>query len=261
MMKISFCLPYNYDFSVLKNAGADGVEFGFATLEKLSESEAQEIRKSLDENGIEAISCNNMFPGDIKVTGESINYERIDEYLNKCAKIASILGIKNIVFGSCGARALDGNNTKDNAYIEMASLLRDHVSPIFRRFGLTCSIEPLSECGVVTTLSDGKKLAKMADCDNIGVLVDYYHFMKNNEDWKELEDCNNLFHVHVASFSSGRKYPRPSDDDDYIAFVKKLRSIGYDGWISVEGNFHSDGVTENEQIYTTTKVLKSAITA
>ncbi|MBR7140840.1 MAG: hypothetical protein IKD03_01730, partial [Clostridia bacterium] len=65
-MKISFCLPYSYDFSVLKNAVADGVEFSFAMIEKLSESEAQEIRKSLDENGIEAISCNNMFPGDIK---------------------------------------------------------------------------------------------------------------------------------------------------------------------------------------------------
>ena len=260
-MKISFCLPYSYDFSVLKNAGADGVEFGFATLEKLSESEAQEIRKSLDENGIVAISCNNMFPGDIKVTGESVNYERIDEYLNKCAKIASILGIKNIVFGSCGARALDGNNTKENAYIEMASLLRDHVSPIFRQYGLTCSIEPLSECAVVTTLSDGKKLAKMANCDNIGVLVDYYHFIKNEEDWKELDECENLFHVHIASFTTGRKYPRPTDSDDYTPFVKKLRSIGYDGYISVEGAFHSDGTPESEQITTTANVLKSAINA
>ena len=100
----------------------------------------------------------------------------------------------------------------------------------------------------------------MVNDDTVGVLVDYYHFITNGEDFGDIDECKNmLYHTHIASFTNGRVYPRQSDKDDYKAFVNYLRSIGYDGYISVEAMFNTDGVAEREQIKESTLAIKKVI--
>lgn len=236
-MTFSVCVNQKKtDFARLKQAGVDGVELNFSSLYDMTEEETRSLAKKLREVDLPVVSCNGMFPGSIKVTGKSRDFSCINEYLRVCTEKASILGVKTVVFGSSVARALDGDNTRENAYGELSELLRDHIAPIFRAYGMTCSIEPLSECDLVHTLQDALLLAKMADAPEVGILADFFHVLKNGEPLSDIRACAPyLFHTHIASFDQDRCYPRTGDADDYPAIFRVLREIGYDGAMSIEG--------------------------
>lgn len=237
-MKIGVCVDWHWDWAlpIIRDAGADFVEFNLSAFENVTEEEVTALAARLKELGLVCLSYNGMMPGGrIRVTGPRKDFAAAGAYLDRVLKNVMPLGPCNVVFGSCGSRILEEGDDRATAMDELTVFLRDYAAPAFRRSGHKCSIEPLSECNLVHTVDDGLELAKRVSQPEIGLLIDYYHTAANGEDMSDLSRFQPyLCHTHIAC-SNGRVYPRRGDGDDYVAIFRALEAVGYDACVSVEG--------------------------
>lgn len=255
MVKIGFCVGLNdhQNIRALAEIGAEFVELNFTTVSQASEEQIAACAALLHELNLPVLSYNCMLPWDLRVNGENRDFARADRYFAQTFRRLAPLGGKNVVFGSGRSRALDGDNTRENAYAEMTKFLQSHVAPAFALHGFTCSIEPLSECALVHTAEDGMELVESTARREVGLLLDFYHTAANGEDMSDLsrfKDC--LYHTHIAALE-GRAFPKATDPDDYIAIFRALDAIGYTGGISVEASLPAgaDYATAAREAYAT----------
>lgn len=237
MVKIGFCVDLNHPEHIraVAAAGAEFVELNFTTVSNTDDGKLAETVALLRELKMPVLSYNCMLPWDLRVNGEHKDFARADRFFATNFRRLAPLGGKNVVFGSGRSRALDGDNTRENAYAEMTEFLRDHVAPAFALTGFTCSIEPLSECALVHTAEDGMELVESTARREVGLLLDFYHTAANGEDMSDLSRFkDSLYHAHIAALE-GRLFPQASDPDDYTAIFRALNAVGYTGGISVEG--------------------------
>lgn len=221
-----------------KLAGADYIEAGFADLASASESEIDEFVDFLKSENLICLAANSMFPSSLRLTGPTIDFVLIDEYLDKASRTFNKIGGKIVVFGSGGARRFTEDWSHEKATEDLVKVCADHISPYFRKHGLTCVIEPLckNECNIINTASEGFELCKTVNKDEIRLLIDLYHFDVENEPLESILNYKEyLKHIHVANADNDRKYPKLSDTKDYKQFFDMLRRIDYDGFISLEG--------------------------
>ena len=69
---------------------------------------------------------------------------------------------------------------------------------------------------------------------HIGVLADTYHMVVEGEPVENIALAgSNLLHVHTAN-PTGRVYPAPNDGVDYKKIMDTLKSVNYQGGISIE---------------------------
>lgn len=222
-----------------KAAGAQYYEINFTGLSEATESEADEFLSFTKSEGIPCFAANGMFPGEMKLIGEQIDYVLIDEYLDKTAERFSKLGGKTVVLGSGKARRIPDGFSYDKATEQFVTLCADHVAPYMKKYGITCAIEPLrsGECNLITTAARGYEICKLANVDEVKLLVDLYHFDCEKEDRQSILNYKNcLQHIHIASATNDRKYPKANDGTDYKQFIDLLRQIDYKSkLISLEG--------------------------
>ena len=242
MFKQGICVNYRQEgvFSAVKAAGADYVELNFADVGSASPEKVRELRDELSALGLPCLGYNGMFPWNgMKVTGPKKDYVLIDEYLASHAENIRGLGSKFVVFGSHGARRVDGDdNTLENAFEELVVLLRDHVAPVFRREGLVCAVEPLSVDTLVHTVADGARLVELVNQPEIRLLADTFHMYRNGEDLSEMEKYGRLLsHIHVGE-GVHRNYPKVGDGVDYSRIFDILRRVNYQGAVSVESDLN-----------------------
>ncbi len=245
-MKLGCCVPYQKEElpTILKKNGYAFVETGFSNLYEATEADIAAFSQNLQENGLQCVSCNGMFPQKIQVVGPNVDYAAIDDYLQTALEKANPLHPEYVVFGSSKARQIPDGFPKADAWDQIVVLLRDHIAPAFRKYQMTCVIEPLrfGECNCVNTVLDGLQLAMRANVPEVQLLVDYYHFAYNHEPLAALDCCKGwIRHVHLASYQQKRHIPFAKDGDDYQPFFEKLREIGYEnGNISLEGGLGDD---------------------
>lgn len=234
------------DILLLGQAGADYAETAFSALAELTPEQAWERSRRLEAAGISVPVMNVMFPGGLPLTGDQVNYQKIDEYLDRTLEKAALFGVKKVVFGSGAARRVPEGFSREKAFEQLVTLCRDHISPAFEQRDMVCCIEPLQqgECNIVNTCSEGFRLAKAADRPGIRLLVDLYHFDLEREKLSSLGDYKGfLCHAHIASAKNSREIPQDGDGENYRAFFRALRQAGYDGEVSLEGTI-SGGLPE-----------------
>lgn len=219
-----------------KESGFDYVELPLAQMVDLNEEEFFSLRERVGSSGLRCEACNNFFPGNLRLTGDGVNRENIEKYLDKALGRAVQLGVEVIVFGSPNSRNVPEGYPMQKAWTQLVELLR-LMDPMVREEGITVVIEPLCklESNIINTAAEGLHLVKTVDRDNIKLLIDYYHLIMEREDPSiVLQTASYLKHVHFAN-PSGRAYP-VEIMDDYIRLTEHLKQIGYDSRISVEAN-------------------------
>ncbi|MDD6276155.1 MAG: sugar phosphate isomerase/epimerase [Clostridia bacterium] len=228
------------NFIIAKNAGITYGELSFGGIYNLTKEEAEKYKKFSVENDFPFEAANCMIPGSIRVVGDEVDYDRIDEYLEKAFDTAHYLGVEQVIFGSSGARNIPDGYDRDKAYAQLKIYLKDHVAPLCDKYDMYCAIENLSysESNVFNTLEESYKMVEACGSDRIKALVDFYHFGRNNDSTEWLYRCKDIIsHIHTASVLNDRFFPAPGDGEDYSVQVNLLRDIGYDrrqGRISFE---------------------------
>ena len=219
----------------LKAAGYDYIELPLTQMMALTEEEFTLLKEQVQTSGIMCEACNNFFPAGIKITGNEVNPEKIDQYLQAAFGRALQLGVKVIVFGSSGARNVPSGFPMEKAREQFVEVLR-RVNEIAEPHGIVIVVEPLnkSESNIINTVSEGFQLVKEVDRNNIKLLVDYYHMSKEFEDPRIMTEMGGAIqHIHFAK-PEGRVFPNEADAEDYKTFFDCLHGMNYTGRVSIE---------------------------
>lgn len=243
-MKIGVCLSaFDLKIERFPELGADYIETNLTQLSQHSFSETEARARLLSRLGIECYSANCFFPGDIRLTGENVDYPRITRYIEDVFTKAEILGLKAAVFGSGKARAVPDGFPRESARGQLRRLLGEIIAPAAESRGIVCCIEPLrhEETNVFNTCAETAEFIREVDSKYIRLLVDLYHMDMEKEPRESLLECGGiLHHSHIASAKNGRNIPQPGDGEDYGGFFAILKRIGYQGGISLEGRAGKD---------------------
>ena len=227
-----------------REIGFDYVELPLAQMVDLNDEEFSSLRKEVDLSGLKCEACNNFFPGRIRLTGDAVDYRKIEEYLTKALERAARLGAKVIVFGSSNSKNVPEGYPTDKAWSQLVELLK-FIDPLVRTKGMTVVIEPICklESNIINTAAEGLQLSRAVNGENIKLLIDYYHLVMEKEDPEVILRAGSYIqHIHFAN-PAGRVYPTEREDG-YVRFVSLLKRIGYEGRMSVEAytkDFLHDG--------------------
>jgi sugar phosphate isomerase/epimerase len=194
-------------------------------------------KREFDTCRLPVIACNSFLPGTLKVTGPDARPDSVLRYAEVAFRRAAAARIRIIVFGSGGARRIPDGFDVQEARKQFVSLLKQ-LGPIARKHGITIAIESLqrSETNLINTFEDALLLAREVNDENIKVLADIFHLMRENEKPGVLERSKNyLVHCHIAEI---KDQTAPGVvGDDFRPWFSALKKIGYQGGISIEGSW------------------------
>ena len=242
-MRIGCCYSLSKENAQrLKTAGTAYIEGGFSSLAALTPEQAKVLAKEV--TAILPVPVMNlMFPSELRLVGERVDYAAIDRYLEETSAKAARFGTKKVVFGSGGPRRVPEGFSHETAFRQLITLCREHIAPAFEKHGMVCCIEPLNrkECNILNTSGEVFKLVQAVDHPAVRLLIDLYHFDLEQEPLSCLEAYRGYIgHVHIASAKNARALPKPDDGEDYAAFFAALKEAGYDGLVSLEGAMPED---------------------
>ena len=202
------------------------------------QSEDTAFRAALKKAQSAAIPCkalNCFVPGDLKITGLSADPAALRDYVETTCTRAAGAGVETIVFGSGGARRIPEGFDRDRAWeqlLDFCGLAADAAHGL----GVTIVVEPLSrdDCNVLTSVAECARLVRAIDRPELRLLVDSYHFMRDDDSLDDLAAAGELLaHVHTATVP-GRFAPG-AEACDLAPFFRTLGDAGYDGRVSIEG--------------------------
>lgn len=234
-MRFGFCTTLD-NASALKAAGAAFVEEHVQNL--LQAQVADDDWKGLARAKVCPLpipAANCLIPGDLKITGPSVDFQKLRAYIATVLKRAQSIGIKILVFGSGVARNVPEGFDRNHARNQILDFLK-MVSPLAANHEITFVAEPLNkgECNIINTVAEAMTYVNEVNHPNFQCLVDSYHFWKDGDSLEDLHAAMKwIRHVHVADVQ-GRVFPGESGKSDYRAFFNVLKKSNYQGVISVE---------------------------
>jgi sugar phosphate isomerase/epimerase len=179
-------------------------------------------------------TANLFLPGEIKTTGPVVDMQRVVAYAECAFRRAKKVGIRTIVFGSGGSRALVENFDKGRAEQQFVDVLKA-IAPIAANYTVQIVIEPLNrgECNFINSLAEGAEAVRSCGHPSILLLADIYHMLREDEEPQEILRFGDLLrHVHVAE-KAERTAPGLAGDD-FRPYLKALATSGYPGDFSLE---------------------------
>ena len=195
---------------------------------------SRNLAASLD-RPIPAACC--FLPGDLRVTGSSVDLDRLERYAATAFERAAQVGMEVIVFGSGAARILPEGFPVDEGFRQFVEANR-RIAPLAKKHDVTIVIEPLnqSECNFINSPTDGARVVKAVDHPNVRLLIDFFHMLREGQSPQEILDCGPL--IHHAHLAEKEERTAPGvKGDDFRPFMRALKSVGYDKRISIESGW------------------------
>lgn len=233
-MKFGICTGYE-NAMLLKTLGYDYIECNLSAIAAMRDEEFAACREALQAAGLPAEAANVFFPGEIRLTGPSVDDTMITAYVERALSRAAALGVRVVVLGSSGSRNIPEGFDPDVAYRQFLHALR-LCGDIALQYGIVIAIEPLHfpESNLINRVWDGLNAAREASHPAVRTLADLWHMDCEAEGFDVIaKSAGEIVHIHIASPS--RTYPTEDDGTDYTAFRAALRACGYHARISIEG--------------------------
>lgn len=223
------------NLKLLEQLGYDYIEVSVAAVMKLTGEELERYREELRTSAISCEVFNVLFPKTMELIGEHSDKESLRVYLNRAMGLMETLGGKVAVFGSGRCRCCPKGMTYREAYRKLTEVYRT-TGEIAAQYGIIVVIEPLSrsETNMICTMAEGAALEEAVSHPNVRLLSDYYHVVANHDRIEDIRTIKKFGHIHIAS-GNGRRYPLPGEGEAYEVFMAALKSVGYNGRISIEG--------------------------
>ena len=239
-MKFGACCDVD-KLSLLQKHGYDYIELNFSNVALADEGRFEEIYEQIQHYGIPAESFNCFFPSGVNLN-KDVDYDWIKEYAEKGFARAEKLGGKIAVLGSGGARRIPDGYDRELAAEQFVKVL--HIcGDIAAKRGMRIAIEPLrtAETNFINTVAEGIEMCRRADHPDVKCLVDFFHLFMNGETLDAVENSGGLIiHTHMARPNGDRRIPTMQDQEICAQWAGVLKSIGYEGRMSLEGDFYPD---------------------
>ena len=246
-MKIGVCSDIK-SAQTLKELGYDYIEYNMTSLAGMSESDFDAFKEKVRKSALPIETLNCFCPAEIRLS-EGVNEDLLSDYTKRALSRASMIGASIAVVGSSRSRSYSDEYGSERAKEDFCRSLTI-ISDIAKGYSMKVAIEPLCkrETNLVNTLADAYEIASRVNRENLGYIVDLFHFDRNTEDLSDIEKYKDgLFHTHLARRNADRRIPAMGDERDVADFVAALEKIGYSGRMSLEGSFHPsfDEATQN----------------
>ena len=231
-MKFGVCtgIDNEENVKIAAESGYDYIECGFQMFAKASEEELSLWEEREKKYGIFAEAANCFLPSSLPVTGDSVDYDALNEFVARGMKNSARLGLKTVVFGSSGARSIKEGFSYEKAVRQMGYFLREIAAPEAAKYGITIVTEPLqkAETNMINTVKEGVLLAALADRENVRCLADLFHMVQCGDTADDiLMIKDSIVHAHISNplgrDGIKRIYPLSSDEFDYKSFLDALR--------------------------------------
>lgn len=221
---------------LLKKSGCSYVEIGIRSflVPDKPDSDFTSNLAAAKQSPLPLYSGNSFFPGQFRLTGPEVCLDSILTYGETAIKRAHETGTRILVLGSGSARNVPDSFSREEA-IGQFTLLCGKLAEIASGYQVTVVIEPLqrSETNFINTVREGTAIVKSVNHPNLGVLADFYHMLRENEDAGALVEAGKwLKHCHIAE-KANRSAPGV-EGDDFTPFFRALNRIGYAGALSIE---------------------------
>ncbi len=244
-MKFGVCIgelsPENLnEIDTAALCGAQFTEASFYKLSFFTSEQLSEISAYAKEKKVTLDSANGLF-GEMPLFTSENDYKKAVEYIYRSFELLSITDIKFITFGSGKSRKIPDGMSVQAANEKFEALCTEVLDPLAQKYGYIIGIEPLNkeETNYINTAAFGAELVKKMNCSAVKLLVDYYHFKKENENLADIADYTDIIsHLHIAS-AAVRCAPLPNDGEEYgySAFFKQLKNnVSTSVNMSIEGN-------------------------
>lgn len=243
-MKIGVCTSPDH-LPLLAEQGYDYFETGFNWIINLDEAEFRAQSAIVEKYALAAEAFNGFFRGGTKMYAPDGNQDailrEIAAYAEKGFARAAAWGGEVAVFGCGSARGLREDMSREETDRQFARVLAV-CGEAAERHGMRVAIEPLSksECNYIHTVEEGAALAKLTGQAAVGVLVDFYHHAKNEDDLDALPlYADLLYHTHYAR-PVDRGGPEEEDRGQLLRLAEILKSCPKAKRISLECKWYDD---------------------
>ncbi len=238
-------------FPILAELGYDYVEIPLNVLSQLSDSEVKQVRAALRSSGLPCRTCNDFMPTSYNITGNDLTpRDTIKRYLDRAFYLIGQdgMGASYTVFGSPWSRNCPEGFDRETAFFQIEDFLID-AAVLAEQNGITIVVEAINytETNMLNHFPDITRLVRHADHPNIKAHCDYYHIRMENDDPAIILDGGELIaHTHIAKAKRGYLTNCENETPMIYQFADALRSIGYNGGMSLEARPISEESWQNE---------------
>lgn len=224
---------------LLSELGCDGVEIAPSRIWKEPADIGEDEIKSLAETvskynlAIPALHALLFTKPDLYIFGEESLRHQTISYLKKLIRLAGILSVKVLVYGSPASRKV-GDKPYDRCYEIAVESFRE-LGKEAECFDTVFCIEPLgaSESDFIRTADEGYMLVRDVDHPNFGLHLDAKAMVDSGEDFDSVfkRYASIIKHFHVSE--SGLAPPGHTGMD-HTTIGRAIAGISYDRFISIE---------------------------
>jgi len=223
---------------LLKKAGYDYAEVPLARLLELPDGEIEQYKALFREAGVPVEAFNNSIPTRLPMIGPDFCEQTLRRYIDRAVSLARQMGVKVITMcGPIREWVPEGFSWEEGfpQYVEFLKMYADAAGA----YGITLAIEPINheEDGFISTVGEACRVIRACGRSNITVVVDFYHFFKENDNWEKLLSCckDVVSHAHFATMPE-RNFPGCADAAQCKMVLEPFVQAGFTGRISIEAH-------------------------
>ena len=222
---------------IIAEAGYDYAEVSLARIYSLPEREVGEYRDAFDRHGLPVEVFNNAMPRGLTLIGPNSDQTANAAYISRAVLLAQRMGVRLITMSGPNQRSVPPEFLWREGFPQYVEFLK-RFSDAAGAAGIELAIEPINdeEHGFIATVSEARRAVDAAECKNVNLIVDTYHFRKQNDSMEDAVKAvrdGKLVHIHHATREK-RVYPQEWDREESKAVLLPLLDAGYRGRISIE---------------------------
>ena len=223
--------------SVLReiSAGFEGIETFDLDISPFF-NKKKELLNLLSKNKIQLVAI--YTPGGyIRRKGLRYHYWWRWRQIPRLVKFAASVGCKRLVLGGGGEKEIEKEE-----FVEAANTI-NKIGKTCNDFGIEATYHPYYP--FIQTKEQVEKICELTNPDYVHLTLDTGHLTAAGCDLLQLIRTHgeriNL--VHFKDFRDGRFVPFTEGIIDFQALMKKLKSLGYNGWITIDDEIAPSGLS------------------
>lgn len=225
---------------MLRDLGVAGLEVAptrlWPDLYAVTSDDLAAARQDVEAQGLRVVALQSLLFGrpDLQVFGDEATQDALLAHLDRVMAIGAALGAGPLVFGS--PRNRTRGDTPMAVAMEQAVALYGKWGEAAAFHGVCLCIEPNAPaygCDFITTVAEAIELVRLVDHPGFRLHVDAGVMTLNGEDYASTLEAAfpYMAHYHV---SEPNLVLVGEGGTDHARAADCLRSLGYDGWVSIE---------------------------